>query len=138
SPAPFTVTLTADKTTLTTTDSASLTATSNQQIANTGYQLEILDRKSGAQGWIANSTASVSCTVSWTNAPHTYVAYVAAAGTTDPPPSIQATSNTVTIDPAPFTVTLTADKTTLTTTDSASLTATSNQQIANTGYQLEI
>jgi hypothetical protein len=131
--------LTTTKTTLNTNESATLTATANQSMNNSGYYLSIFDQTTGNRVCTTTSYATIGCNVGWSQNPHTYIAYVANGATTAPPADVQATSNTVTLSPAAFTVTLTTTKTMLNTNESATLTATANQSMTtSSGLYLSI
>lgn len=75
-----------------------LTATSSASVTGTGNYLEIYDHTTGAL--LNQCSGGATCNASATQVTattHSYIAYIAAPGTTDPPPSVESTSNTVSV-----------------------------------------
>jgi hypothetical protein len=141
-PVPWSVTLTSTKSSLGSQDTATLTATANQDVANTGKYIRLYDATTSTLLNVCSSGLSCSISRGFTalgNVAHDYVAYVAASSTsTFPPAGIVATSNTLTLTPVPWSVTLTSTKTTLGSQDTATLTATANQDVANSGKYIRL
>lgn len=75
-----------------------LTATSATDVGPTPYYIQIFDSTSGARVKSCGTGTTCSVSVSNNKSTHSYVAYVAASGTTKPPPSIQSTSNGVSVN----------------------------------------
>jgi RHS repeat-associated protein len=137
-PPPTAVSLSANKTHVSTHDTATLTATANASVSGTGYSLQIFNQTTGARVCSSTSVSNLACSVLWNNVSTTYIAYVAMSTSTNPPSNVQATSNTVNVSPVPFTVTLTTDKEALYAWESASLTAVGNQGVLGSGLALQI
>ena len=79
--------------------SSTITATVGYNVGPTPYYIEIFDQATGARVAICGSGTSCAASISYPGTTtHTYIAYVASAGLTNPPPNIQATSNTVTVN----------------------------------------
>ncbi|TMK39248.1 MAG: hypothetical protein E6G66_17900, partial [Actinobacteria bacterium] len=78
--------------------SATLTATYTLDVGPTPYYIEIFDHTTGVlvKECSSGTTCSVSVSYSYPTT-HTYVAYVARFGTTEPPPDVQQKSNPETI-----------------------------------------
>ena len=75
---------------------ANLTAQTTYDVGPTPYYIEIYDQTTGSR--IAVCGSGTSCSVSESGyGTHTFVAYIAAWSAGSPPPSIQATSNPVTV-----------------------------------------
>src|SRR5260370_477082 len=90
-------------------------------------------------GRVASCPSGSSCSTSVTQTSPTirdYVAYIAGSGTTNPPPSVQVTSNTVRV--SWFTVSISANPTLLAPGGTTTLTATASQDVGPTPYYLEI
>ncbi len=79
-------------------EAVTLTATSATDVGPTPYYIQIFDSTTGVR--VKSCGTGTTCSVSVTNgkSTHSYVAYVAASGTTKPPPSIQSTSNGVSVN----------------------------------------
>lgn len=127
---PFSITLTVDDSSLKTGESATLTATANQPVSAT-QQIKIY-RTDGSHQKSCSYGSVCTLSVAYSTSPRTYVAYVAGQGTANPPPDLAATSGTVTVSPEPWTLTLSTDKTVLTTGETATVTATANQNATPT------
>jgi hypothetical protein len=140
-PVAWSVTLTATKESLGSQDTATLTATANQSVSNTGKYVLIFNTTTGAL--LNNCASATTCSVSQSfnglaGNTYTYVGYVAPYSTTRPPPGILATSNTVTLTPVAWSLTLSATRSSLGSQDTATLTATANQSVSNTGKYILI
>jgi hypothetical protein len=120
-----------------------LTATTNYDVLNSGFYLQIFDKTTGVRLNYCSSN-SYSCTsVSWTgvpygsttqtaSVPHTYVAIVGSLSTSYPPAIVAAASQEYTA--AAWSATLTSSITNY----KVTLVATSNYDLANSGYYLQI
>src|SRR5207248_8024552 len=64
-----------------------------------GYQLSIFDETTGDLLYSTLTQATGTVSVGWNATPHTYMAYVADAGSSDPPADVQAASDPLTIEP---------------------------------------
>ena len=94
----FSVRLSASRTSLVWSSPSTLTATANADVGPSPYYLEIFDQTDGLNLVICGRGSSCSGSVSVSNAvTHSLVAYVSLYGTSNPPPSVQATSNVVTV-----------------------------------------
>jgi len=75
-----------------------LTATASQVIKGSGLDIEIFDHTTGTL--LGSCTSGSTCSASneqTANTTHTYIAYVAGPSSSDPPPSIAATSTPVAV-----------------------------------------
>ncbi|MGI8552913.1 MAG: hypothetical protein ACR2PL_19315 [Dehalococcoidia bacterium] len=114
--------------------SVTLTATSNQSVGS-GYEIQVAEQYNVPLQQCGTG-ASCSATVSF-NVPgsHTYLAKI--VSTTDS--SVQATSQPVTVTwTTPFTVQIAANATSVQVGTPVTLTATSNIDVGNSGYTLQI
>ena len=119
---PTSIVLETDKTQLSTQDRATLTATLDRDTTNTGYGLTFVNQTTG--NGLGNSGChgddrGYHCTVrvGWSASPTTYIAELV-----DDSGGVYLASNTVTITPMPFTISLTIDKTEVAVGQSATLT----------------
>jgi YD repeat-containing protein len=144
----WTVGLTTSESSFAAGDTVTFTATANQDLSDTSgtFAIYIFDQSTGDE--LTECTSTTTCTYAdssmfVTGGDHTYVAQVFPAmgfrtfgGTT----GLEATSNIVTEGRALWTVTLTTSETTISAGDSVTLTATANQDLADTGldYYLRI
>jgi hypothetical protein len=95
---PWTVSLSASKTSAVPGEPVTLTATARDDVWPTPYYIEIYDTATGAVvGSPCGSGYTCSASVSNFGGTHTYQAYVAYYSSTAPPSGIQATSNPVTV-----------------------------------------
>lgn len=127
---PWSITLTVNDSSLKTGESATLTATANQSVSGT-QQIKIY-RADGSHQKSCSYASVCTLTISYSTTPRTYIAYVAGQGAASPPPDIVATSETVTVSPEPWILTLSTDKTVLSTGEAATVTATANQNATST------
>jgi len=131
------VSLSASPTLLVPGAATTLTAYANTDVGPSPYYIEIFDATIG--GRVASCPSGSSCSTSVTQSSPTirdYVAYIAGYGTTNPPPSVQVTSNTVRV--SWFTVSLSANPTFLAPGGATTLTATASQDVGPTPYYIEI
>lgn len=94
----FAVSLSASRSSYVWTSPAQLTATANADVGPSPYYLEIFDQTTGLN--VASCPRGTSCSgpLSESRATtDTFVAYVSGSGGSNPPPSIQATSNVVSV-----------------------------------------
>jgi len=135
-PVAWSITLSSTATTVGSQESATLTATANQSVTNVGKAIWIYDAGSRQVGRCATGT-TCSAVVPFgdlLNASRTYTAYVGSTSSSSaPPPGTVATSNSVTVSPVAWSLTLSTTHSSLTTSDTATLTATTNQSVSYTG-----
>jgi RHS repeat-associated protein len=136
--AAWTLTLSSDRGALRNGETATVTATANQPVGGTGWAIQVFDQNANVR--YANCVAGTTCTytVNWSNAGHDFVAYVGQQSSTKPPPSLQATSNVVTVARVPWSVSLTTDASSLETGQTATLTATADQPVDGTGFTIQV
>jgi hypothetical protein len=134
------VSLAASSTNPNTGTSTTLTATANSSVSGFGYALEIFDQGTGTLLGSCNTGTTCTATVNHaTSGSHSYIAYIAAAGSTLPPTDVQATSNGVTATWSDqWTATLSTSISNPLPTGSATLTATSNHTVTGTPYVIGI
>jgi hypothetical protein len=114
-----------------------LTATSNQDVSPTPFFIEIFDATAGTLA--ATCGSGTTCATSITqsgSAVRNYVAYVADAGKTFPPPSPQATSSIITV--SWLSVGLTASPVGLQPGGTTTLTATASLDVGSTPFFIEV
>jgi RHS repeat-associated protein len=136
---PWTLALTSSAQTFPAGGHATLTATANQSVTGTGgvYAITIMDATT--QGMVVRCTTGSSCSgnVSFpTGGAHSYVAYVSSATTWWD--DIQVESNTTVVSRAAWTLALTTDTTSFAAGGTATLTATANQDVAETSGHFAI
>ena len=138
----WTVSLAASSTSPALDTPVTLTATANQDVSYPSpYDIEIYDL--GNNGALLNACGSgTTCSAEVNNTLptcDTYQAYVALYSATAPPPSVQATSATVTVCwGLPWTVSLTAAPSTTLSGTPATLTAVTDKDVGPTPYYIEV
>ena len=117
-----------------------LTATANQDVGPTPYYISIYDGSVTAPIKVCGIGTTCSISVTQPNAAtHNYKAYISAGyPTTNPPASIAATSNTVTVIWRAISVSLQASPTTLGVNSSSTLTATTSTDVWPTPFYTQI
>ena len=135
----FTISLSASYSLLGVNESDTLTATTNQNVGPTPWYIEIFNQNTNVLVAICGSGTSCSVSVTQSNPEnYSYIAYVAASSSTNPPPNIQATSGTVSVQWVYFSVSLTSSFTTQSVGQSVTLTAVSNYNVGPSPYWIEI
>ncbi len=135
--AAFTVVLTASPVSLAPGGTTTLTATTNQDVGPTPYFIEIFDATTGAfEAECGFGTTCATLVAQSGSTIQNYIAYVSGFGTTFPPPSIQATSNTILV--SWLTVTLTASPTVLRPGQTSLIKATASLDVGPTPFWIEI
>lgn len=127
------VLLNTDVTQVTVGHGAVLTAVSNYDVGYAGYSIVFFDQTTGQQ--LGYCTGGMVCRleVYIPGGPaHTFFAAIGVHSTTYPLPSLQATSNAVTIDHAPWAVSLDYDSA------ASQLVATTNQDFTSSPYAMQI
>jgi hypothetical protein len=145
--AAWTVSLAQDKTVFQAGESVTLTATANQDVGNTGgkYGIFIFDTTTGMQlkSCLTGATCSTSTTF-YTGGPHTYSAQVTSlvqqcCPSWLPGSDVQATSSeSISVSRAPWSVSLSQDKTVFAAGEQVTLTATANQDVGDTASKYGI
>jgi hypothetical protein len=114
-----------------------LTAYANTDVGPSPYYIEIFDSTTGTRVAVCGSGSSCSTNVTQSSSTiRNYVAYIALSGTTNPPPSVQVTSNTVLV--TWLGVSLSANPTILAPGGTTTLTASASQDVGPTPYYIEI
>jgi RHS repeat-associated protein len=132
---PTAVSLSTDKTVFSSGQAFMLTATVDAELWGSGREVRLYDQT--ASTLLRTCTMGVSCAFQasfTTGASHTYVATLVVQSTG----VVAATSNTVTVYRSTWTVGLTANKSVFSNVEDVTLTATTNQNVAGSGYQLTI
>jgi Domain of unknown function (DUF1906) len=134
----FSITLSASPASLAAGGTTTLTATTNADVGPSPYFISIYDSISSARMTFCGSGASCGVSVSFSGATvHSYVAYVSGSPpATGTPPSIKATSSTVTV--RWFTISLSANPKFLAPGASTTLTATASTDVGPTPYFIQI
>jgi hypothetical protein len=141
SPETWAVTLTPSETTISAGDDVTLAATANQDLSGAGgyYYLTIMDSTTGDE--LASCDSSTTCTYESTSlyyagGSHTYVAEVQHSAWVYgvyTPVEVAGTSDDLTLDQTPWSLTLTTSESTFGANTSATLTATANQSMSAIG-----
>lgn len=131
------ITLATSTNTLSSPQTATLTATASKAFSPS-YVIDLVDESTTPHTFISDSSSGLKliATVPWSATAQTYVAYVASFAGVPTGAQIQATSNTETISPTAWSVSMTATTNTLSTGQSATLTVTPNQGV--TPYVFDI
>jgi Rv2525c-like, glycoside hydrolase-like domain len=116
--------------------STTLTASANADVLPSPYYIEIFDTSGSRVVACASGTACSGSVTQAGSAVRNYVAYVAGLGTTNPPPSIQATSSWVQV--TWLSVSIVANPRFLAPGAATALTATASQDIGPTAYSIRI
>jgi hypothetical protein len=123
-------------------ESFELNASANGEVSYTGFAIEIFDDTTGQL--LAACTIGDSCQASVSRSPftlswcHSYVAYVSAPGSSDPPPSVQATSAPISSCLGGGGLALSAAPPVTTSGSPVTLTAASSQPVDGSGFVIEI
>ena len=144
----WTVALATSETTFAAGDTVTITAVANQSVGNTNgsYRIEVFDKTTGARLFGCSTdfvcTHDVASTdLSTSGAAHSYVAVVDStsgglsySGVTE----VQATSNEIALSRAAWQISLSSDRSTVTSSSGATLIARTNQPLGRTGGAYQV
>jgi hypothetical protein len=133
----YSVSLSASPTAIGPGGSSTLTAYSSVDVGPTPYWIEIFDRSNGQNIAVCGTGTSCSMSVSQSSpTTHSFIAYISGYGLSNPPPSVQATSNSVSV--TWLSISLIASAYYVAVGRSVRLTATANTDVGPTPWFIEI